>query len=93
MKQIITYLQPLIEGNDGNISIKNVIAIAMSIAFIINMNRSTEGILGITAGLIAALLGLQVYNNLGHHRIEADENVEIQKANPGAIVSDNPDKE
>ena len=74
MKKIFNYFEPLWLGNDGNISIRRVLALAFSIDFIRNTSfaifkwevgksyADVAMLLGIEAGLIAALLALTTYS-------------------------------
>lgn len=76
LKRIFKYFEPAWTGADGKISLRAVLAIAFSIDFIRNLSyavikwggdRSLEGlalVLGIEAGLIAALLTLTTYQNV-----------------------------
>lgn len=84
--KVIIYLRPLIEGNDNKISLKSCTAICFTLGFIYNVNKSSEGTLGIMGAIISGILGLAVYNNLNQKKIESQENIETKK-----IVSDNPD--
>lgn len=81
--KLFKYLEPLWTGNDGKISLRATGSIALIIDFISNLShsiykwdagRSLEGlslVLGIEAGLIAALLGLTAYANASAQKIDA----------------------
>lgn len=76
MKKIFTYLEPLWIGSNKQISIRRTLSLVFSINLIINISvllEKIEGgksyadvamILGIEAGLIAALLSLTTYSSL-----------------------------
>lgn len=69
------YLEPLWIGNDKKISIRKVLSLAFSIDFILNTHHAIHKfelgksyadvamLLGIEAGLIAALLSLTTYSS------------------------------
>ena len=70
------YIEPLWLGNKSKISIRRVLALAFSIDFILNTHHAIhtfeEGksyadvamLLGIEAGLVAALLSLTTYSTM-----------------------------
>lgn len=79
------YLEPMWLGNNGEISVRSVLAIAFSINLMINTSRALTAIirsgssvadmgliLGIEGGLIAALLALKTYQNAVETRVEAE---------------------
>lgn len=69
------YLEPLWIGNDKKISIRKVLSLAFSIDFILNTHHAIHTfqvgksyadiamLLGIEAGLVAALLSLTTYSS------------------------------
>lgn len=75
-KKIFKYFEPSWTGNDGKPSVRVLLAIGFSVDVIRNIHhavykwevgRSLEGlalVLGIEAGLIAALLSLTTYQNI-----------------------------
>jgi hypothetical protein len=75
MKTIFKYFEPLWVGTKNKISIRRFLALCFSIDFILNTSHAIhnfeEGksyadiamLLGIEAGLIAALLSLTTYSN------------------------------
>lgn len=83
MKKVFKYLEPLWTGFDGKISLRATGAIAFIIDFISNLHhaiykwdtqKSLEGlslVLGIEAGLIAALLGITAWSNMISKKIDA----------------------
>jgi hypothetical protein len=76
MKKLFRYIEPVWTGHDGKISLRRVLAISFSINLVFNISSTisnmSKGIsiaevtmlLGIEAGLIAALLSLTTYSNL-----------------------------
>lgn len=88
MKSVINktfkYLEPLWTGRDEKISLRACMAIFLGWDFVTTMryatqkwaaDRSLEGlslVLGIEAGLIATLLGLNVWSNLQHKKIDRE---------------------
>jgi hypothetical protein len=75
MKTIFKYFEPLWLGSKGKLSIRRVLALCFSIDFIINTSHAIHTfdvgksfsdvamLLGIEAGLVAALLSLTTYSN------------------------------
>lgn len=75
-KKTFRYLEPLWTGGDGKISIRSTLALGFSVNLIQNLThavyrwdvgKSLDGlalVLGIEAGLIAALLSLTTYQNI-----------------------------
>ena len=75
MKQLFKYFEPMWLGTSKKVSIRRVLALAFSIDFIYNTHHSITKwelgksyadvamLLGIEAGLIAALLSLTTYTN------------------------------
>lgn len=82
MKKIFAYIENIWIGRDGRPSLKSILGIAFSINFMMNVShavykwevgRSVSDlavVLGIEAGLIAALLGLTTYSNIQHRIID-----------------------
>ena len=76
MKKIFLYLEPMILGDDNKISLRRVLSLAFAIDLIRNISYAVfkfqagksysdvAMLLGIEAGLIAALLSLTTYSNL-----------------------------
>lgn len=87
------YFEPMWLGNNGKISIRKALAIAFSIDFISNLSyivhrwelgksyADVAMLLGIEAGLIAALMSLTTYSNVNmfNKTVENDQ-VETQKS-------------
>ena len=75
MKSLFKYVEPLWLGTKNKISIRRMLALAFSIDFIVNTHHAIHYfeigksysdvamLLGIEAGLIAALLSLTTYSN------------------------------
>jgi hypothetical protein len=75
MKKLFNYIEPLWIGTKNKISIRRFLALAFSIDFIINTSHAIHTfdvgksfsdvamLLGIEAGLVAALLSLTTYSN------------------------------
>jgi len=75
MKKLISYIEPLWMGTKNKISIRRFLALAFSIDFIMNTHHAIHYfeagksyadvamLLGIEAGLVAALLSLTTYSN------------------------------
>lgn len=75
MKNIFKYFEPLWVGNNNKISIRRFLALCFSIDFILNTSHAIKHfevgksyadiamLLGIEAGLVAALLSLTTYSN------------------------------
>jgi len=76
MKKFFKYIEPMWLGNDKQISIRRVLALVFSLDFIRNLHHAIFNwevgksyadaalILGIEAGLIAALLSLTTYSTI-----------------------------
>jgi hypothetical protein len=76
MKRIFRYIEPLWTGHDNKISLRRCLAIIFSVNLICNISVTllsmSKGIsiaevtmlLGVEAGLIAALLSLTTYSNI-----------------------------
>jgi len=76
MIALFKYIEPLWLGNKGKISIRRVLALAFSIDFILNTHHAIHTfeqgksyadvamLLGIEAGLVAALLSLTTYSSM-----------------------------
>lgn len=75
MKKFFKYIEPLWLGNDKKISLRGTLAIVFSIHFMIKISHvinrwdasksiaDAAMLLGLEAGLIAALLALKTYQN------------------------------
>ena len=86
MKKIFKYIENLWIGRDGKPSLKSILGIALSINFMINVSHAVYKwdsgrsladlamVLGLEAGLIAALLGLTTYSNIQHRMIDKKNN-------------------
>lgn len=84
MRRIFRYFENLWVGRDRKPSLKAVAGIALLINFMINISHAVYKwdasrsiadlamVLGIEAGLIAALLGLTTYSNIEHKKIDRD---------------------
>lgn len=82
MRKFLRYIENLWIGRDGKPSLKSVLGIAFSINFMMNVSHAVYKwdagrsvadlamLLGIEAGLIAALLGLTTYSNIQHRMID-----------------------
>ena len=80
MKKLFKYLEPMWLGNDGKISIRRFLALAFSTNLIFNVQHIVRNwepeksyadaalLLGIEAGLIAALLSLTTYSAVINHK-------------------------
>lgn len=85
MKKIFKYLEPIWLGAKHEVSIRRVLALAFSIDFIANTHhaiRHSEAgqshaeiamLLGIEAGLIAAMLSLTTYSSLNELKKGGEE--------------------
>jgi len=74
INKFFKYLEPIILGYDGQVSIRRLLALCFSIDFINNMNfivheweigksySDVAMVVGLEAGLIAALLSLTTYS-------------------------------
>lgn len=75
MKKIWAYIEPMWLGYDNKVSLRRILAIGFSIDFVRNMSHIVHEweigksyaeiamVLGLEAGLIAALLSLTTYSN------------------------------
>ena len=75
MIRLFKYLEPLWLGNDKKISIRKVLALVFSVDFVLNTHHAIHTfqigksyadiamLLGIEAGLVAALLSLTTYSS------------------------------
>lgn len=82
MRKSFFYIENLWVGRDRKPSLKAVAGIALLINFMINISHAVHRwdsgrsmadlalVLGIEAGLIAALLGLTTYSNIQHRMID-----------------------
>jgi len=85
MKKLFKYFEPIVLGYDGQVSIRRLLALCFSIDFINNMNfiihkwelgksySDVAMVLGLEAGLIAALLSLTTYS--GSLKQKQDESI------------------
>jgi hypothetical protein len=90
IKKIFNYIEPIWLGNDNKLSIRRILSLIFSIDFIINMShiiRKWEAhqsyadaalLLGVEAGLIAALLSLTTYSNTTGSKSHNDTNLNIE---------------
>ena len=91
MRKLFRYLEPLWQGADGKISLRSSLAIVFSVDFVRNLShaiykweagRSLESLallMGIEAGLIAALLGLTTYQNIAANNVaNSTPNIVVQ---------------
>lgn len=95
MKKAFKYIENLWVGRDGKPSLKSASAIALVINFMINIShavwkwevgRSMSDlaiVLGIEAGLIAAMMGLTTYSNIKHESIRAEAGEPIDEHQSG----------
>lgn len=93
MKKVFTYIENLWIGRDGKPSLKALLAIALAVNLMANVSHAVNRwdssksmadfamVMGIEAGLIAALLGLTTYSNIQHHIIDKDKK-DIDPAGP-----------
>ena len=90
---IFRYFEPMWLGNNGKISIRKSLAIAFSIDFISNLSyivhrwelgksyADVAMLLGIEAGLIAALMSLTTYSNMNvFNKTVQNDQVETQQS-------------
>jgi hypothetical protein len=80
MKKLFKYIEPMWLGNDNKISIRRVLALVFSFNLVINVHHIIHNwdfgksyadaalLLGIEAGLIAALLSLSTYSSAMNHK-------------------------
>lgn len=85
MKKIFKYIEPIWLGQDGKISIRRVLALIFSLDFIRNLHYSifnweigqsyADGamLLGIEAGLIAAMLSLTTFSSVSFKKKEVPQ--------------------
>ena len=90
IKKIFNYIEPIWLGNDNKLSIRRILSLIFSIDFIMNMShiiRKWEAqqsyadaalLLGVEAGLIAALLSLTTYSNITGSKSHNDTNLNIE---------------
>jgi hypothetical protein len=88
--KILNYLRPLIEGRDKKISIRRFLALLFSLDLIRNisyvvhkwdLDKSISDatlLLGLEAGLIAALLSLTTYQTIAVNKNSHIENTNIE---------------
>jgi len=81
MKRIFKYIEPIWLGNKGKVSIRRILALAFTIDFIRNTSHAIHQwdvaksysdvamLLGIEAGLIAALLSLTTYTSVVNDKL------------------------
>jgi hypothetical protein len=82
MKKFLRYIENIWLGRDGKPSLKALMAIALVINLMVNITHAVNRwdssksmadfamVMGVEAGLIAALLGLTTYSNIQHHIID-----------------------
>jgi hypothetical protein len=80
MKKLFKYIEPMWLGNDNKVSIRRVLALVFSFNLVINVHHIIHNwdfgksyadaalLLGIEAGLIAALLSLSTYSSAMNHK-------------------------
>lgn len=80
MKKLFKYIEPIWLGNDNKLSIRRVLALVFSFNLVINVHHIIHNwdfgksyadaalLLGIEAGLIAALLSLSTYSSAMNHK-------------------------
>lgn len=85
MKRLFKYIENLWLGRDKKPSLKAILAIALAINLMVNITHAVNRwdaskslsdfsmVMGIEAGLIAALLGLTTYSNIQHHIIDKEK--------------------
>lgn len=85
MKKLFRYIENIWLGRDKKPSLKALMAIALVTNLMINVSHAVNRwnssksmadfamVMGIEAGLIAALLGLTTYSNIQHHIIDKDK--------------------
>ena len=90
MKKVWKYLEPLWLGTKNKISIRRVLALAFSVDFIRNTHHAivrwesgksyadVAMLLGIEAGLIAALLSLTTYSSIITDKKKTDDSLPIE---------------
>ena len=88
--KLFKYIEPMWLGHDREISVRRVLAIALSIDLIMNINyvihhweigksvADAAMLVGIEAGLITALLALTTYTNAVQTKIDDRPNNNIQ---------------
>lgn len=74
MKKLLKYIEPIWQGNDGKMSLRSVLAIALTVDFIINVHNSAVIVIkvlnliskdkNVDAAVVAAMTG-----NLGQNAI------------------------
>lgn len=84
MKRLFRYIEPIWLGNKGKVSIRRVLALAFTVNFIRNTSHAIHQwdagksyaevamVLGIEAGLIAALLSLTTYTSIVTDKLNKD---------------------
>jgi hypothetical protein len=72
IKDVFNYIRPLWENRYNQVSVRAVLAIALTINFMLHITNASSDALFTEAGLIAALLGLTAFQNIQDKRIETD---------------------
>lgn len=92
LREIFLYIKPLWENRQGEVSVRAVLAIILTINFMCHITTASSDALFTEAGLIAALLGLTAFQNIQDKRTEADVRKTIIKTTGGKTDdSDDPD--
>lgn len=91
MKEVFNYVRPLWENRYGQVSVRAVLAIALTINFMVIITKASSDAIFTEAGLITALLGLTALQNVQDKKIETDlEKTKVNKVTK-TIDDDDPD--
>lgn len=95
LKDVFFYIKPLWENRYGQVSLRAVLAIALTYDFIWHKNPMSDGAIQTEAILIAGLLGLTMFQNIQDKKTEADvQKTVIKTSNTNPATSgdmDDPD--
>lgn len=92
MKRLFKYIEPIWLGNKGKVSIRRLLALAFTIDFIRNTSHAIHKwdvaksysdvamLLGIEAGLIAALLSLTTYTSVVNDKLNSSSSESVPPA-------------
>ena len=72
MKQAFDYIRPLWENRYGQVSVRAVLAIVLTINFMFIITKASSDAIFTEAGLITALLGLTAFQNISDKKTEID---------------------